>query len=288
MRVRRDFDRVYAEQADPWAIGNADDPRYDLYREHLLAHTREGRLLDVGCGLGAFLARFSGDFDELIGVETAAEAVSRGRQLRPDIRFVQADAQDLGATGLDDETFDAVIVSDVLYYLAQRDRTATLAWVAAHLRDDGRALVAAWCPGGKYLEPNEFRALVRASLRVIDDIELPSQHVALVARRKLRLAAFAEAAPPGAIAVTPGGDSDRCAEDALAALPRELPPERLRWRRRLRLPQPAAPIGDELVAIAGDDTPSLRNAFEQRGFRIVSAEGLAQAGRATLLDSSAT
>lgn len=288
MRVRRDFDRVYAEQADPWAIGNAGDPRYDLYREHLLAHIHGGRLLDVGCGLGAFLARFSDDFDELIGVETAAEAVSRGRELRPAIRFVQADAQDLGATGLDDESFDAVILSDVLYYLAQRDRAATLAWVATHLRDGGHALVAAWCPGGKYLEPNEFRALVRASLRVVDDLELPSQHVALIARRKLRLAAFADAAPPGAIAVTPAGDSDRCAQDALAALPRELSPERLRWRRRFRLPQPAAPTGDELVAITGGDTQSLRSAFERRGFRIVSAEDLARAGTATLLDSSAT
>src|SRR6476661_8813147 len=113
MRVRRDFDRVYAEQPDPWAIGDADDPRYDLYREHLLAHTHGGRLLDIGCGLGAFLARFSDDFDELIGVEAAAEAVNRGRELRPAIRYVQAKAQELSATDLDDESFDAVILSDV-------------------------------------------------------------------------------------------------------------------------------------------------------------------------------
>jgi SAM-dependent methyltransferase len=271
MRVKRDFDRVYAEEDDPWSIGAADDPRYDLYRARLLAHVQGGRLLDIGCGLGAFLARFGDAFDELIGVETAAEAVRRGRELRPEIRFVQAQAEQLGSTDLDAETFDAIVVSDVLYYLRPAERAAVVAWTASHLRTGGHALVAAWCPGGRYLEPDELRALVRASLRIVDDVELPSQHVALVARPKLRLAAFTDVAPAGAVRVTD-------AESALAALPRERSPEYLRWRRRLGL-RPPPPTGDELVAVAADETPALRRELERRGFRVVSPAELARAGR---------
>jgi SAM-dependent methyltransferase len=271
MRVRRDFDRVYDEQADPWSIGAADDPRYDLYRERLLAHVGGGRILDVGSGFGAFLARFGGEFEELIGVETAGEAVRRGRDLRPEIRFVHAQAERLGETELDGESFDAIILSDVLYYLRPAGRAAAVAWTASHLRPGGHALVAAWCPGGRYLRPDELRALVRASLRIVDDVELPSEHVALVARPKLRLAAFTDAAPAGAVLVAD-------ADEALAALPREPSPERLRWRHRFRL-APLKPTGDELVAVAGEETPELRDALEGHGFRIVSPAELARAGR---------
>ena len=271
MRVRRDFDRVYDEQDDPWSIGAADDPRYDLYRERLLAHVRGGRILDVGSGFGAFLARFGDEFEELIGVETAGEAIRRGRNLRPEIRFVHGQAERLGETALDDESFDAIILSDVLYYLRPADRAATVAWTASHLRPGGHALVAAWCPGGRYLTPDELRALARASLRIVDDVELPSQHVALVARPKVRLAAFTDVAPAGAVLV---GDANR----ALAALRREPSPERLRWRRRLHL-SPPLPTGDELVAVAGEETPARRETLQRYGFQIVSPAELARAGR---------
>ena len=80
MQVKRDFDRIYAEEADPWAIGSASIPRYDRYRDLLLARVHGGSLLDIGCGLGAFLARFRDDFEQLTGVETAAEAIRRGRE----------------------------------------------------------------------------------------------------------------------------------------------------------------------------------------------------------------
>ncbi|HEY2777604.1 MAG TPA: class I SAM-dependent methyltransferase [Gaiellaceae bacterium] len=277
MRVKRDFDRVYDEQSDPWAIGAADDPRYDLYRERLLARVRGGRLLDIGCGLGAFLARFAEEFDELVGVETAAEAVRRGREIRPEIRFHEAAAEGLEATELDDETFDAIILSDVLYYLRPRDRATMLAWTASHLRAGGHALVAAWCPGGRYFEPDEFRELVGSALRSVDDVELPSQHVAIVARPKLRLVAFARRAPAGAVAVTASDDPEHVVKRAVAALPRHPSPELLRWRRRLGLRRHPTQAGDELVAVDGEETPAFREAFERRGFQVVSPEELAQA-----------
>jgi SAM-dependent methyltransferase len=274
MRVKRNFDRIYRNEIDPWAIGNADDPRYDLYRDLLLAHVRGGAILDIGCGLGAFLARFAGTFDELVGVETAAEAVRRGRELRPEIQFVHAPAEQLTETPLDGRSFDAIVVSDVLYYLHRRDRIAVLDWVARHLAADGRALIAGWCPGGRYLEADEFRALVRASFRVLDDVHLPSDHVVLVTRTKRRLAAFATAAVAGLTCVPAAGEHD-LGRRAVAALPREPTPERLRLRRRLTRRTPAVvPTGDDLVVVVGLDDMPARSSLEAQGFGVVSLDEL--------------
>jgi len=113
VQVKRDFDRIYAEEADPWAIGSASIPRYDRYRDLLLARVHGGSLLDIGCGLGAFLARFRDDFEQLTGVETAAEAIRRGREAHPGIEFVHSGAERLADSGLDQRTFDAIVVSDV-------------------------------------------------------------------------------------------------------------------------------------------------------------------------------
>jgi SAM-dependent methyltransferase len=190
VQVKRDFDRIYAEEADPWAIGSASIPRYDRYRDLLLARVPGGSLLDIGCGLGAFLARFRDDFEQLTGVETAAEAIRRGREAHPGIEFVHSGAERLADSGLDQRTFDAIVVSDVIYYLAPPDRTRLVAWVREHLAPGGWALIAGWCPGGRYLEPSELRALVRSSLRIADDLVLPTGHVALMCEPKRRLVAL--------------------------------------------------------------------------------------------------
>jgi SAM-dependent methyltransferase len=190
VQVKRNFDRIYAEEGDPWSIGAAADPRYDQYRELVLSRAHGGSLLDVGCGLGAFLARFRDRFDELTGVETAAGAVRRARQAHPDIEFVHARAEQLAQTALHGREFDAILVSDVIYYLAQPDRERLIKWVAEHLAPGGWALIAAWCPGGRYLEPSELRALVRSSLRIADDLVLPSGHVALMCEPRRRLVAL--------------------------------------------------------------------------------------------------
>jgi SAM-dependent methyltransferase len=281
MRVKRDFNRVYDLENDPWDIGDATAFRYDRYRELLLAHRRGGVLLDIGSGLGAFLARFSPDFETLIAVETAGEAVRRGRELRPHIRFVHSSAEHIAQTELDAGTYDAIIVSDVLCYLRPPDRTAVLSWVADHLNPGGHALVAGWCPGGRYPEPDEFRALVRSSLQIVADDQLDSDHVVFVTRPKLRLAAFVTEPVPGTLTVPAGGDPERLARDAESALPRELSPERLRLRRRLErlhlLPKRRErATGDELVSVVGERTDAAAAALERRRFRVVTREELAK------------
>src|SRR5439155_24611391 len=135
-RVQRDFDLVYAEQDDPWDNGDADSERYRLYRELILEHARERRsILDLGCGFGAFLATFRGDYAELVGVEISGAAVESGRGRYPFIDFHVGSA--VCPDALESRRFDAIVLSDVIYYLPEKDRRSALEWIADHLEPDG-------------------------------------------------------------------------------------------------------------------------------------------------------
>jgi SAM-dependent methyltransferase len=67
------------------------------------------RVLEVGCGQGDLLAALEPAFG--VGVDFSKEMLGRARRRHPRLRFIQADVHALDLTG---ETFDAVVVSDVV------------------------------------------------------------------------------------------------------------------------------------------------------------------------------
>ena len=191
VRVQMDFEGKYASERDPWSIGEADSPRYDLYRERLLAATRaRGSILDIGSGFGAFLARFEDDFDRLDAVEVARGAVRTGRRRYPRIRFMVGSAAELSSTNADRCRYDAIIFSDVIAYLRHAERIAALAWIDQHLEGDGVALIAAYSPGGRYLSADELCELARRRFHVLEERRLDSGHVMLIVRRRRTLVAL--------------------------------------------------------------------------------------------------
>lgn len=186
--MKRDFEALYRAEADPWAIGPADSPRYDGYVRLVLEHARSrGSLLDIGCGQAGFLSRFETEFARLVGVDVSATALERARQRLPHAEFVRGSAGALD--GVVDGRFDFVICSDVLYYLPAKAREKAVAEIAGRLAPHGRALVAAWAPGGRYLTPRELRALVSRHLRVEHEELLESGHAVFVTSPKRMLAA---------------------------------------------------------------------------------------------------
>ncbi|MBI4473810.1 MAG: methyltransferase domain-containing protein [Acidobacteria bacterium] len=185
VKVNRDFNRIYRNESDPWNIGNAEGERYDIYYELLSRFARSRTsLLDIGCGLGAFLARFERDFQELTGIEVSDTAVGKARQNHPRITFIQASAADLDRAPAN--AFDAIIYSDVICYLSEADKNRSLKWISNHLTTDGIALLAAWCPGGKYLEFEELRRLARRYFAIVHERRLETGHAVFVCRNRRR------------------------------------------------------------------------------------------------------
>jgi len=190
MRVRRNFEHIYRDAHDPWNIGDADSERYELYRRLVLEHARQrGTMLDIGCGLGAFLARFQGEFASLQGVEVSAKAIAGGRQRFPFIDYMRGSADALASALPAAGRFDAIVYSDVIYYLRERGKRRSLRWIADHLASDGVALIAAWAPGGRYLDSSELRCLVERDFAIERSLLLDSDHAVFVCRPRRVLVA---------------------------------------------------------------------------------------------------
>lgn len=89
----------------------------------------ERRILDVGCGTGAMLARLT-DFGEAIGIDSSPEAATYCRR-----RNVQMALASAIALPFPDESFDSVFVLDVLEHV--QDDVAMLREIHRTLRPGG-------------------------------------------------------------------------------------------------------------------------------------------------------
>jgi len=192
IKNERNFEALYAGEADPWQIGAADSERYNRYYDLIAVQAASRRsILDIGCGLGAFLARFKGDFERLSGVELSQHAIQRGQDRFPFIDFHQGSAAHLAQSMDHAARFDAIIYSDVITYLDEADKRSSLQWIAEHLAPGGIALIAAWCPGGdQYLTFDELKRLVERDMVIESEDFLESEHAVFSARRKQHFVAI--------------------------------------------------------------------------------------------------
>lgn len=96
------------------------------------------RLLDAGCGTGLLLSRLPGDL-RLAGLDASERALEHARA-RLSSRESDLRAGSLpGAPGFDDESFDWILLTDVLEHL--EDDRASLAVLHGLLRPGGRLLL---------------------------------------------------------------------------------------------------------------------------------------------------
>jgi 2-polyprenyl-6-hydroxyphenyl methylase/3-demethylubiquinone-9 3-methyltransferase len=63
-------------------------------------------VLELGCGYGRILPRLFESCAEVIGLDTSLESLRYGRDVLPDIQFIQMDA---GTTGFRRNSFDVVV-----------------------------------------------------------------------------------------------------------------------------------------------------------------------------------
>ena len=157
--VRRRYDRAAARYDRRWA----GYVRRTLDLLEARAAVRPGeRVLDVGCGTGAFEERLiaANPQQEVVGVDVSAGMLAEARRklaAAPTVRFVEAEATRLP---FDDGAFDTVVSASALHYVP--DPAAALGEVARVLAVGGRLVLLDWDrsrPG---------MAVLDAVLRVLD------------------------------------------------------------------------------------------------------------------------
>lgn len=135
------FDRLYAEDPDPWGFATSDYERdkYAATLAALPAGRRYPRALECGCANGVFTERLAPRCDALLAVDAAERAVTAARERLASRPHVSLERRVLPAE-LPAGPFDLVVCSEVLYY-----------WDAATLRDALPRLRDALAPGGSLL-----------------------------------------------------------------------------------------------------------------------------------------
>lgn len=157
--VRRQYDRAAPRFDRRWA--GYIRRTLDLLDAHAAVAPGE-RVLDVGCGTGAFVERLLARTpdQEIIGADVSEGMLAEARRKTasaPAVRFVQADASRLP---LPEAAFDVVVSASALHYVP--DPGAALVEAARVLAPGGRLVVLDWDRSRWWM------ALLDAALRVVD------------------------------------------------------------------------------------------------------------------------
>ena len=123
------FERKYDEST--W--------RYVRLRAKYCAQKTRGRVLDVGCGIGIITKHVAdaGAVESVVAIDYSPEAIAKARLKfgHGKIRYLAANALDLP---LDDDSFDTVLIAEVIEHLDLDDQRRLLEEAGRVLRPGGR------------------------------------------------------------------------------------------------------------------------------------------------------
>ncbi len=115
-------------------------PLYSILTGYFKFFKKGGSILDVGCGEGVFLERLDPkSYSKYVGVDISQEAINRaGIKKNKNIFFIREDVYNFKTT----ETFDAIIFSEMLYYLDMNKILNFMNKYENYLKKDGIFIVS--------------------------------------------------------------------------------------------------------------------------------------------------
>ncbi len=162
--IKRNFEKIYKKQKDPWNIKDARGFIYDKVIEAIKINTKKEKfhnILDLGCGKGAFTNRLTELGENVIGVELSSTAIDYAKNHYSKIKFINGDITKLAQLELAKSSFDLITVLDNLYYFSIKKIRKILQDIFNNLLEDNGLLVLRhWAPGGGYLTHSEWQELL--------------------------------------------------------------------------------------------------------------------------------
>jgi SAM-dependent methyltransferase len=165
--------REYYEELWLRLPAELEPPEWKLRSALLQRELRAGdRVLDVGCGAGAFSALAAASGASTTGVDVAEAALERGRLAYPGLDFRRVPFD--GPLPLEDSSFDLVWASEVIEHVAD-----TAPWLS-----ELRRVLA---PGGRLLITTPSHGRLRLVMHGIERYSEPlGDHLHLYTARSLR------------------------------------------------------------------------------------------------------
>ena len=160
MAVRRADKRArLGHPSQVWTRGL--ERRLELMRRHVELEGK--RVLDIGCGVGAFVRRLREFSPHVYGVDIEAERVAEGAREVPNLALALGEHLCFA-----EETFDVVLLHEVLEHV--RDDQETLREARRVLKPAGRVVV--FCPNRLY--PFETHGIFLGKRYVFGNVPLVS------------------------------------------------------------------------------------------------------------------
>lgn len=140
----RRFERLYRESPDPWCY------RTSSYEQGKYAATlaalptpEPGLCLEIGCSIGVFTRQLAARCRHVVAVDFSLGALRLARrQLQGvgNIELLRADFPEQAPPG----SWDAIVCSEILYYLQPPAFTEALAWLRAQLSFGASVIAVSW------------------------------------------------------------------------------------------------------------------------------------------------
>ena len=168
---RRVLDVQY-QVADPFKMASAKEQFRFAETNRLLAagliapQSRVGSILEIGCGEGHQSEYFSRLCDRVTGIDTAADAVGRGRGRVPGAELIVGDLRDQSWAN-DQGRFDIVTACEVIYYFKD------IPGILRQMSRLGRACFVTYLRPAAYLVEGPLKAMPRGGRAafVFEDVE---------------------------------------------------------------------------------------------------------------------
>jgi 2-polyprenyl-3-methyl-5-hydroxy-6-metoxy-1,4-benzoquinol methylase len=171
---REHFERLYAARPDPWHYETSDYERAK-YAATLasLPRPRYARALDVGCSIGVLTEALARRCDDLLAIEPVEAALEQARRRnagQPHLRF----AGMMVPEDWPQESFDLIVISEVLDYLGVEDLQRLAERLRGSLAPDGDLLLVHWvAKKGPQPRPGEATDVLAAALA---DVLVPTRN----------------------------------------------------------------------------------------------------------------
>lgn len=140
------FENVYNANDDPWNFASSEyeAAKYAATLDALPENHYESAF-EIGCSIGVLTAQLAAHCDSILAVDVNEKALNQARERCRDWSHVKFRLMQF-PQGFPDKNFDLIIISEVGYYLDEKDWRNGFEKVLAHLKSQGNVALVHWTP----------------------------------------------------------------------------------------------------------------------------------------------
>lgn len=137
------LDQLHRDSDDPWDVDSWYERRKRALTLAALPREQYGRVLEVGCSVGALAVDLATRCDRLLAVDASPAAIDLAQRRTADVAHVDVRLARIPHQWPEGQ-FDLVSISEVGYFLSPQELAVMIVRVRDSLTDGGHVLLCHW------------------------------------------------------------------------------------------------------------------------------------------------